>query len=573
MRAFLSTRYWIPARAVDEDEIHELYTHYNFEDEGCYYCAYADRRPVSACFECKNYLGEDRLYTKRKTEQGVFFGVPLAEWRRASKLLGVDDIPVTDLRKRIPFPQDLQFTGRLYTAEDAKRDKTANQETILDEFWNKVIVTGKNAGIIRAAPRSGKTVMSIALALELGYTTIITGSELGWLEQFLDAFVSSTNVNKLNKAVVLVSNKQSSKSYNNHPGIMVVKSFDAIPKTITPCVLLFAYQAVVQTPSRIVNHLHGKYTTLIVDEVHLGAADVFSSFLANLDVTYRIGLSATTDRNDGKSFIIYRLMGKVAAVSDVSIMQPDFRVVETGLASTATTPQGRVTALAKMVNRNKLILKHVFEDLRENVDHCMFIPVDRIVHMNKLMSMINQQAAYENAQARGKGEPEPWPYPLAVSYYGKTSDHKHIRTLAISKQIRVVVAVAKKVKHGISVPAWTHVYTGLAPIRNGPMYYQLSQRVCTPPPKGQTKPQPVIKHFIDAMPASAKTFRFLWSQSRYNKLSAMAADGVLQVSPKTMEQIKRIINSDDYRGPPQVAMRKKAKRAANARGGFMLAKR
>jgi hypothetical protein len=140
---------------------------------------------------------------------------------------------------------------------------------------------------------------------------------------------------------------------------------------------------------------------------------------------------------------------------------------------------------------------------------------------------------------------------------------------AVSGAVRVIVAVDKKVKHGISIPTWTHVYTGLAPIANGPGYYQLTQRVCTPPAPGTTKPQPVIRHFIDAMPASAKTFRNLWD-SVYNPVRGMLEEGIISMSDATRERVNYIVaRAESYDGPEAVTMAKRKKKMKNATGGFL----
>jgi hypothetical protein len=562
--AYLSTRYWIPATEVNEDDIDDLYVHHQFELSRCRFCRNNSIKPVDECNTCESFKGSTQLYIKRQTENGVYYGVPLAEWRKARRILHLEHVKITDLRKRIDFPQDLRWTGKLY---DGSLPNTANQVRIVDDFWRNAFDTGLNAGIIQATPRTGKTVIAVNIVCELGFRAIITGAELGWLEQFVDTFISHTNVSELHNAVVLVSNKQSSRHYRNVKGVRVVTRVDQIPSDA--CVVLFAYQAFIADKNKVINYLHNKFTTIVVDEVHIGAAAEFSSLLNNLDVTYRIGLSATVDRNDGQSPIAKRLMGTVAAISDTIIMSPEFHLVETGVTCNADSPTARVTYLAANPTRNKIVVKHVFQDLLADPQHYMFIPVTRTTHMQRLAKMINEQAAFYNAEARRQGKPAPFRMPVAITYYGGTADHKAVRSQAISGAVRVIVAVDKKVKHGISIPTWTHVYTGLAPIANGPGYYQLTQRVCTPPAPGTTKPQPVIRHFIDAMPASAKTFRNLWD-SVYNPVRGMLEEGIISMSDATRERVNYIVaRAESYDGPEAVTMAKRKKKMKNATGGFL----
>lgn len=303
---------------------------------------------------------------------------------------------------------------------------------------------------------------------------------------------------------------------------------------------------------------------ILVHNCDGSAAHQYSKLLNGLDVTFRVGISATMDRNDGMSPVMRRLMGNVAARSDVVAMTPHLHLVETGVRADSDSPTRRVTILAQSEKRNKLILKLAFQDLQADARHCIFLPVERVSHMHRLTQMFNQQAAFDNATARGAGKEEPWPYPLALSYFGGTYDHKAVRTAAIDRSVRIVVAVSKKVKRGISVPAWTHVYTGLAPIADGPGFTQLFSRVCTPYGDGTVKPQPVVRHFVDSMPASAITFRNLY-ESPYSSLKQLLREGKLHVDAATNDRILHIVSrAGSYQGPQGVSMTKR-----NKKSGFM----
>lgn len=566
-RAYLTTRYWIPSHLVDERDIDELYTHFQFADHVCKNCRLRFNRPVDACFGCSGFMGETQLYSRRQTADGVFWGVPLAQWRKARELLGLGDIPVTDMRKKIPFAQDLRFTGKLH---DGSQPNTIDQERVVDLFWERVIMTRKNFGIIEAAARSGKSYICVDLICELGYRALITCSEVAWLEQFLDAFLEVTNVKSLHQAVVLVSDKASAKKYKNISGLMVVNDLEKVPETA--CVVLVPYQYFVKDQSRVVKLLHKQFTTLAVDECHKAAADVFGRILLNLDVTFGIGLSATVDRNDGQSPIAKRALGSIAVRVDAIIFPPKFKLIETDVTCTAQNPTTRTTALAKNKTRNKIILQNIFADLRQHENNCLLIPVGRLNHMVTLTRMINEQANFENQVAReacrkaGEIPKDIWPFPLAMSYSGATKDHGLVRAKASKRDIRVVVAYITKVSHGLSVAAWNVVYTGLSPISSGPNFYQLVSRISTPPKAGEQKMQPVVKHFVDATSDSATSFRNLWF-SKYNSIESLLEKGKIKIDQETMERCSKIISSPGvYRGSAEKTMR--AKPRVNGLSGF-----
>lgn len=257
---YLTTKMFIPARLIDEDEVAKLFTHHQFEERQCKRCKLAPNRPVQQCWTCPGFKGTTKLYAKQGTANGVFVGVPLAQWKRVRKLLGLMDVPVKDLRPRLDFPQDLHWTGKLYDGSNGK----PNQVAVVDQFWANVFDKGGEAGLIQCPPRFGKSPTVVNILCELGFRAIIFAAELGWLEQFVDTFIDFTNVSDLKNAVTLVSTKPSSKVYKTKPGVCVVNSVEKIPPET--CVLLVAYQAFIHDPDRVAGLLHGKFTSIAVDE-------------------------------------------------------------------------------------------------------------------------------------------------------------------------------------------------------------------------------------------------------------------------------------------------------------------
>jgi hypothetical protein len=515
-------------------------------------------------------MGETQLYSKRQTENGIFWGIPLAQHKKALELLQLDDLPREDMRKKIPFPQKLKFTGKLH---DGTAKNTINQVRAVDLFWERIIETGKNFGIIEAAPRSGKSYMATNIICDIGYRAFITCSEVAWLEQFLDAFLEVTNVAQLKDAVWLISGKASSRKYDKIvPGIRVVSNLAKVPPEA--CIVLAPYQYFIHDHARIIKMLHNKFTTLVVDECHKGAAAEFSTVLNNLDVSYGIGLSGTVDRNDGQSAIVRRVLGSIAVKVDAKIFPPKFFLYETGVNVNAANPTTRVTALCRSDKRNKQIVDQVFKDLEAHENNCILIPVSRLNHMHRLARMINDRAnmenhvAHANARKQRKIPKDIWPFPLAMTYSGKTKDHGYVRQQAAKRRIRVTVAYISKVSHGLSVASWNYVYTGLAPISSGPNFYQLVSRVSTPPKKGEDKMQPVVRHFVDGYPESAISFKNLW-QSEYKSLRYLIEEGKIKVDDATYERMVDIIDKcGSYSGPQGIGKQFKSHTKASTVGGF-----
>jgi hypothetical protein len=252
---------FIPANVVDEETLKDLFEHLQFDNFKCKRCKFMSQRPVKHCWTCEGYLGKTRLYSKKQTASGIYFGVPLAQWRKVREVLNLENAPVKDMRPRIPFPQDLEWTGKLH---DGSIEGTIDQTKIVDDFWNNVLLKKREAGIIQCPPRSGKIYISTHIAVELGFRTVILASELAWIQQFVDALIEMTNIAELENAVVLVSNKRSSKFYKNKAGVLVVDNVSKVPKEA--CIVLVAYQAYIHDDDKVLKYLHGQFTTLILDE-------------------------------------------------------------------------------------------------------------------------------------------------------------------------------------------------------------------------------------------------------------------------------------------------------------------
>jgi hypothetical protein len=126
--------------------------------------------------------------------------------------------------------------------------------------------------------------------------------------------------------------------------------------------------------------------------------------------------------------------------------------------------------------------------------------------LDVLIKLINTQAKVNNFKRN-----ENWPTPLAIPFHANVDRKSTIKKIEHGEP-RVTVAISKMVKHALDIPRWTHVYTGITPTNNGPMMYQLANRVCTWYPG---KKRSVVRHMIDNIPASL----FCWRGLFFNELN------------------------------------------------------
>ena len=569
-KIIITNRAYVPEQHMDMERVEKRFSAPIFQDMTCRTCYWRAMRPCDSCQTCPAFEGFMHLWKRVEIKGTTYIGVPLANWAASLDRLGVPDLEVEDLRPNIPIKSGIKFVRDLF---DERTPDRANQVHIVSDFM-KNSEKRDYCGVILAAPRSGKTVVSLYIAIEkLKKRTLITASQIDWMEQFCTDLAFMTNMTKLAERgktpVVLVSNKPGSRALEKL-GVKVVNKWDNVPPESD--IVLSTYLMMKKGPNElgdkpalaIRKHVIGKFSTLIVDEGHQTAAQVFSSFANNVDVTHRITLSATPDRKDGQSFVVYKLSGPVSAISDAPMMVPEFKLFETGISKPPEEIKGPAayeTWLAYNEERNKIILKQVFKDIEANEKHFVLIPCRRTQQVSDLVRKINQTAAWKNAN-----EGASYKLPVAVAFVG-TGDRTKLLADAKDGKYRVVVATLKIVKHGLSVPPWTHVYTGVAPISDGSGFYQLYNRVATP---YDGKPQPVVRHLIDATASSVKTTINLFNSEFDSLKKALTGEPQkLKMDPKEYTRLLWIMGRPyAYFGGPEKDDQLNRRRAPRTVGGF-----
>jgi hypothetical protein len=272
--------------------------------------------------------------------------------------------------------------------------------------------------------------------------------------------------------------------------------------------VLVTYQKFIRKNSkkRIAKYLRGNFGLLILDECHLSSAPAFSEFAANMDSKYVLGLTATPKRKDGLEKLAGMIVGPVVVKGENVGMKPLVEVHDTKLAP--KTDWRGMSAYTKAVSwtsmnkeRNAMLVRQVFADLRADKRHNIIIPVERRSQAALLVKMINKQAAINNEKRE-----ESWNENLARMYIGGVNKERVISHMQKGKGTRVLVAMRKMCKLGLDIEALTHMYLQ-TPINNAPDFYQLTQRICTFYPN---KPQPVLRYYVDRIGISQGCFRSSW---------------------------------------------------------------
>lgn len=488
----LADKAYIPRKQVKIARVKKHYERHVYNEKRCAKCDNKPDRFNDICAQCPHHLAFIKTWQKEEIKGKPYIGLPVGDADGIFNNLGIDinNASVKDIRSAVPMSvaDDIRFTGKLYDGTQViNKIKTANQRKIIKRFWKR------KRGLIEAAPRTGKTAMAVRLITAFKLRTIVFAHERELLKQFLRAVRKFTNIKALEAQTgrKLVGIVQHERDWKENWDIVLVN-----------------YQKFISDKGRlrIRKHVHQKFGLSIVDEVHRANAFAYSKVINFIDAKYRMGLTATTERKDGLEFVVQQIMGPVVAKSTVKAMTPSVSIHVTNLKPKyewkgMTAYVKAVSWAAEHKDRNKMLVRQVFRDLRENPKHCVILPVMRVGQAKFLARMINKQARFNN-----ENRDENWPDDLAMPLYDGVDRDEVFRKARDGSETRVVVSIIKMCKEGTDVPTWTHMYLQF-PMNNAPMFYQLYQRICTP---YEGKPDPVLRMYIDDFGLSKGCFTGTW---------------------------------------------------------------
>jgi len=450
---YIRERCYIPENLLDLSRVETLFTRTCFDEGRCNTCEWYNSRPCDMCEDCPAYLGTYTLYNQ-KTVQGVdYIGLPLGARTKIRKLVpNLKDVPKRDLRCVTKFRYDIEFTGDL-------RD---HQREAVDALKKS------GYGVLKAPPRSGKTVMFIALAIELGYKTLILANQYDFLQQFYETLCGSATQESLTNIPDI----------EKFSGVKICGIANKLEDYFKYDICLSTYQTFIsEMGQKRFARIKGLFGTVGVDEVHKGNATHFAKVLSNLHPKYKYGLTATPERKDGRSFLVDHIIGPVTHEVEIKRLRPEVKFIETGFSKEYKIWVYAMRGLEKSEARNELIVDNVFKQLKEG--HSIVIPLCFRSHIDTIVEMIN-------SRARRK---------IAEPFHGGQSKEQRTAIIIAARKgkVKVVVGMRQMIQLGINVPKWSAIFE-VIPISNPPNHEQEVSRILTPM---EGKPRPLILYFID----------------------------------------------------------------------------
>lgn len=146
----------------------------------------------------------------------------------------------------------------------------------------------------------------------------------------------------------------------------------------------------IQTLSKVLPQIAKEFGTVILDECHHVSATTFSEFLDGMYAKYKIGLSGTMQRKDGKHIMFKDYFGpKLYQPPQSNTMTPVIRVIKTGISLS----QGDMWA----VKINKLLYDPEYQALCANLaeyqlnkGHKVLIIADRVEFLKQMEVLIGE---------------------------------------------------------------------------------------------------------------------------------------------------------------------------------------
>ncbi len=221
------------------------------------------------------FLGEG-YYSKLKNllkydyRSKAFYAYPLnyLKIKNVLKELGFTIEDLTSFKESNPLPFKVEFKGNL----------REYQKEALDLWWK-----ASGQGIIALPTGAGKTIVGIAALSLVNEATLVIAYTKEQLMQWGKFIIKFTNINPSS-----------------------IGFYYSEEKKLAPITL-----ATYQTAYRYMSKLAPYFSFLIIDEVHHLPADKFKYIAITSPAKFRMGLSATPYREDGKHEELFPLMGGI----------------------------------------------------------------------------------------------------------------------------------------------------------------------------------------------------------------------------------------------------------------------
>jgi superfamily II DNA or RNA helicase len=276
--------------------------------------------------------------------------------------------------------------------------------------------------VLEAPTGWGKSVVGSVIACRLGQPTIILVQKQDLMDQWYEAL---TDEDKCGVPAALVGRVQQDMcDYKGRQFVLgMVQS--------------------VMLPDRYPEDMYRHFGLMVLDEVDTMAADQFVTVCWKFPARYRLGLTATPERSDGKWRVVEAHVGPVMCRGTIVPMKPKILVKKTGWAIPMRNGQKVPYESGRMMTVNKLMAASQMRNIEITefvlaayaADRTILVASDLKEHLDRLFQMFTSYGI--------PGED--------IGYYvGGMSKME----LEFTKKRRVVLGTYKMCGRGTNVPHW-----------------------------------------------------------------------------------------------------------------------
>lgn len=310
---------------------------------------------------------------------------------------------------------------------------------------------------------SHNTIMLSKMICDLSVKSLIIASQRDWLMGFYETFVGSDTqkaLTDLDKSRIGFCKK--------------LADFDKYDICLATVQTFHSESGQV-----LLKKLRDKFTLVGIDEVHTSSANKYIQEVSRFNCKYKIGLTGTPDRKDGKYVLTEAVVGPVLYEAKVERLRPTIRCVRTHFSdgSKSSIWAYIVRKVESNQARMNLIADWALKDMEAG--HMIIIPFTQVKPILKLIEIINQKAGKK----------------VAYPFYGGLK--KEVRDETIQKareyKIKIIVGNMRLLGTGINIPRCSCIFD-VTPSANIPMAIQRFSRILTP---CEGKPTPIIRYFLD----------------------------------------------------------------------------
>lgn len=147
----------------------------------------------------------------------------------------------------------------------------------------------------------------------------------------------------------------------------------------------------IQTLTKMAGQIHKEFGTIIVDEMHHVSASTFSTFVDAMYARYKIGLSGTITRKDGKQVTFKDYFGpKLLQPAEANVMVPSVVIMKTGITLAPGEPWfQKINTLLYDPSYQRFIAD--VAQVQMNKGHKVLIVADRVEFLQNVKELIGEK--------------------------------------------------------------------------------------------------------------------------------------------------------------------------------------